>query len=206
MLIALSFVALACAAAPARIAPPPLPITLTFARDVSPSLVRMVTAEAAAVWRPSGITFEWHTGAGDRSPAALQIVVNNEHGAAPSSDLPLGWILFDANGVPGRLIHLSYANAVAFLEGAVPVAAGAGGMPIAEREIYLGRSMGRALAHEIGHYLLGSKAHARTGLMRSVLTATELFSPDRARLTVTAPICEGMLTRLFASASTAPSP
>ena len=38
--------------------------------------------------------------------------------------------------------------------------------------------MGRALAHELGHYLLASKVHTRGGLMKAVLTALELFTPD----------------------------
>jgi hypothetical protein len=36
--------------------------------------------------------------------------------------------------------------------------------------------LGRALAHEIGHLLLGISGHSPTGLMRAVWTATELTS------------------------------
>ena len=32
-------------------------------------------------------------------------------------------------------------------------------MPLAQREMLLARAMGRALAHELGHYLLASKIH-----------------------------------------------
>ena len=42
----------------------------------------------------------------------------------------------------------------------------------------LARAMGRALAHELGHYLLASKAHTQRGLMKPVMTAVELFMPD----------------------------
>ena len=51
-------------------------------------------------------------------------------------------------------------------------------MPIAQQHTMLGRAMGRALAHELGHYLLASKVHTRQGLMKAVLTAVELFMPD----------------------------
>ena len=34
--------------------------------------------------------------------------------------------------------------------------------------------VGRVMAHEIGHLLLGSNAHSRTGLMREILTLAEL--------------------------------
>ncbi len=196
MLIAISFVALVCGTAPAHLASPPLHITLTFARDVSPSLVLRLLDEADAVWRPSGVTFAWDTQSHGSVPAALQIVVDEERGAAPGGLPPLGWILFDAQDTPGRLIHLSYANAVALLNES-PVLGDRNSMPIAQRETYLGRALGRALAHELGHYLLASKGHTPTGLMKGTLTANELFSPERSRLEVTPPLCEGMLTRLF---------
>jgi hypothetical protein len=47
-----------------------------------------------------------------------------------------------------------------------------------QRDTLLARAMGRALAHELGHYLLASTAHTEGGLMKAVLTAVELFMPD----------------------------
>ena len=44
----------------------------------------------------------------------------------------------------------------------------------------LARAMGRALAHEMGHYLLASKEHTKNGLMQAHRTATEFFGPDNA--------------------------
>ncbi len=50
--------------------------------------------------------------------------------------------------------------------------------------------LSRAVAHEIGHLLLGSREHARRGLMRALWSAADfrrnatldwLFSPDEAR-------------------------
>jgi hypothetical protein len=52
-------------------------------------------------------------------------------------------------------------------------------LTITERETLLGRAMGRALAHEIGHYLLASKAHTATGVMQARRGAAELFSRSR---------------------------
>jgi hypothetical protein len=45
--------------------------------------------------------------------------------------------------------------------------------------MFLGRAMGRALAHELGHYLTASKAHAKKGLMRATRTASEFFALER---------------------------
>jgi hypothetical protein len=38
------------------------------------------------------------------------------------------------------------------------------------------RALGRAAAHELGHYLLASREHARRGLMRARFNADELVS------------------------------
>lgn len=39
--------------------------------------------------------------------------------------------------------------------------------------------LGRAVAHEIGHLLIGTNAHSQSGLMRAVWTAAELVRNDR---------------------------
>jgi len=207
MLIAMSMIALACDAAPARIAaPPPLHITVWHADNVPASLARKMTAEADAIWRSSGLTFVWEEAAPGRAPAAVQIIVNDDRGGTSSPLPPLGWILFDAHDVPDRLIHVSYANAVELLDSSGPVVGNPNAMPTEERETYLGRAMGRALAHELGHYLMASKTHTPKGLMRGTLSATTLFSPIRELLEVPPAMCETLLTRLRRPGSNVASP
>jgi hypothetical protein len=46
------------------------------------------------------------------------------------------------------------------------------------RDPFVGRAMGRALAHEIGHYLLQSSDHSTTGLMRAQLLVADLMAID----------------------------
>ena len=41
----------------------------------------------------------------------------------------------------------------------------------------LGRIIGRAVAHEIGHFLLASPAHASNGLMRAALDPEHMVNP-----------------------------
>ena len=41
-------------------------------------------------------------------------------------------------------------------------------------DLFLARALGRALAHEIGHYLLGTSRHAARGLMRAHFSPLEL--------------------------------
>jgi len=49
-----------------------------------------------------------------------------------------------------------------------------------------GRVLGRALAHEIGHFLLQSRDHAATGLMRARQWTPDLVPPDRRRFGLSA--------------------
>jgi hypothetical protein len=47
------------------------------------------------------------------------------------------------------------------------------------REVVLGRVLGRALAHEIGHFLLRSRNHSAIGLMRANPSVPDLIGRDR---------------------------
>jgi len=49
----------------------------------------------------------------------------------------------------------------------------------------LARALGRVLAHEIGHVLLGAPYHDEVGLMRPTFYPNELVDPDRARFRLT---------------------
>jgi hypothetical protein len=199
MLLAFALIAIVSDAVPARTAaPPPLRVTYAVARTVSPTLVKKMLSEADALWRPAGITFAWEPFEDGRPAATLLITVEDFREPSPEGTLRLGWLLFDSNG-PARVLHVSYANASTLLEESSEVVGNPNRMPISERETYLGRAMGRALAHELGHYLLGTKTHSATGLMRGTLSAETLFSPIRARLEVPRAIRESVLARLSES-------
>ena len=124
--------------------------------------------------------------------------------------MPLGWIAFDEVGAPARDIYVSHANALALLtmmRDATPPTR----MPRAELETMLGRAMGRALAHELGHFLLATKTHSANGLMRARRTSAEFFSAERARFAVDAEQRALILSRyqpvgsLVAAATTSPA-
>ena len=46
--------------------------------------------------------------------------------------------------------------------------------PTILRHVVLGRVLGRALAHEIGHFLLRSRGHSQIGLMRANQSIADL--------------------------------
>jgi hypothetical protein len=186
------FASTAFAAAPTEstAAIPPMIVYISAGAEVSVSLVSRLCAEAEAIWRPAGVTFAWRrapraaagstlaTDSGPFVPDTLRLTIGGDRGAARNGRMPLGWIVFDAETAPQQDIYLSHSNAREMLESAAGVVGVADQMPLAQRDTLLARAMGRALAHELGHYLLASKAHTQRGLMKAILTAVELFGPD----------------------------
>jgi len=197
--VASALIALTAVAAPAESAAaaiPPMIVSVITAGDLPASLLARVFAETDAIWRPSGVTFVWRRLAretvsyaraaetGPYVPNTLRLNIGNASGEVRDGRAPLGWIVFDDETTPQQEMYLSYANARAVLETARGVVGPIAQMPIAQRETLLARAMGRALAHELGHYLLASKVHTRRGLMKAILSATELFTNDRNGMTV----------------------
>jgi hypothetical protein len=160
-----------------------LVIQVSAPADVSPALVDHVIAEAAAIWRPAGVSLSSQRAPSD-PPASLHVVVSTRRGAPSGSRAPLGWIEFDGT-TPQPRVYLSYANGADLLNASLATVGLPRDMPTAARDTFLGRVLGRALAHELGHYLLASKAHTTRGLMRANFRATELLSTGRGAFAIT---------------------
>jgi len=183
--------ALACSGVPV-LDTPPLHIAVSFSASISPTLVQQTIMEADAVWRDTGIRFIWRRADHDHLPADLYVMVSDTPRPSLRRLLVLGWITVNEDHRLTPYIRLSYANAVGVLDESREQLLGRHNMPVVTREMYLGRAMGRALAHELGHYLLGSNAHARTGLMSASLEPETLFAPGRAKLYMPTSICEAL--------------
>lgn len=199
LIAAASFaVALAVSAAgvPALAPVPPIPqmtIKVSAAPDIPARLVTAVLAEADAVWCTTGVSFLWRredqpaTMSGRVRPerryesSALRVVIGHETQTARDQRYALGWIVFDDSRTPEQEIYVSYTNVVMLLEHSAGIVGVVQSMPILQRETLLARAMGRALAHELGHYLSASKVHTPKGLMKAVHTAGEFFGRARDR-------------------------
>jgi hypothetical protein len=152
-------------------------VHVTAATDISRSLVSATLREADAVWRGAGFRFIWERGS-QVTNASLHVVIGG--GVSPTERLmPLAWIGFDEDGAPKPMVYVSHANAVAYLLNSRETVGLVDAMTVLQRETYLGRAMGRSLAHEIGHFLLASRNHARKGLMRATHSSTEFFMAER---------------------------
>jgi hypothetical protein len=185
MLIATSLAAIAVASslaagpeASVNLAQSPIVINISAAPNVSASVVELILAEADAIFRSAGVSFIWRRG--EQTPTTLRVAIGNERGAPRDRGMPLGWIMFEDDR-PDQKIYVSYANAERFMEDSPEVIGRLNNMPRVEREKMLGRVIGRALAHELGHYLLASKSHTPKGLLKAVRSAQELFAADRKR-------------------------
>jgi hypothetical protein len=138
-----------------------------------------VLAEAARIWRPLGLTIEWSDDRGD-----LRLVVSDDRLDAPSRwTTALGWLEF-VDGEPGRVLHVSVGGAARLIDSLHVAGRTVADLPSVSMHALLVRTLGRAAAHEIGHYVLASPAHTRRGLMRATYPQWEMSSPelDRYRL------------------------
>jgi hypothetical protein len=158
-----------------------IPVEVVAAGGITDSLVHRICAEAETIWRPAGITFDFHItfdrhrlkSADAPHHSAVSITIGDGRAEA-DPDGALGWIMFTADR-PGHSIYLSRAAA----EGMLDRTPGLNIVTFTAQEILIGRALGRALAHELGHYFLGSKIHTSAGLMRSAWPSNEFFGLGR---------------------------
>jgi hypothetical protein len=169
-MIAICVTALTLVAANA--APMRITVSVVAPRGVTDSLVNQICAEAGAIWAPAGIALEWSRDVPKHEARGLTIEVTVDDRPTPAGrDGALGWVIFAGDG-PERFIHLSRVSA----EGLLHRTPGLNHATIASHEALIGRALGRALAHELGHYILRSKVHTGRGLMRAAWTSDQAFA------------------------------
>jgi hypothetical protein len=173
---------------------PPIGVAVRAAPNIPRAVIVQALEEAAAIWRAADVTFAWQIAEDARDEPApvspvvsranvLRVTIDEDPGPGRDRGLPMGWITFNDSGTPTREIHLSYANALALVRGSEGGAA-VSRMTVLELRTLLSRALGRALAHELGHYLLASKAHTADGLMKALRPATEFLAPRRTSFEV----------------------
>jgi hypothetical protein len=152
-----------------------LQVAFIAPREMTDSLVRRICAEADDIWQPAGVALECHRIRSVQEASGWPLIVNlDEQQARRRPEGALGWILFTTDS-PGRSIYLSQAHA----EELIRHSPGWRNITVAWHETLIGRALGRALAHEVGHYLLRSKLHTPRGLMRAVLSGDEFLALSR---------------------------
>jgi hypothetical protein len=158
---------------------PRLSIDIVFDGQPMPrQLEAAAMAEVTAIWAPYGVDVRAsHPGEPGRDGAVRLAVVLVDRPAGSTVVETLGSIRF-VDAVPERTIAI-YPHAIASL---VSHASFSGVRrdvwPLSLGDAILGRVTGRALAHELGHFLLRSRHHSPKGLMRASLFLRDLMDLD----------------------------
>jgi len=161
-------------------------VDVAFGSPIRPRVEASAMEEVTAIWAPYGVDIQTADLSGPRRDGAVRLtVVLAAHTDAITARDALGSILFhDDLPLPSIFV---YPNTIADLVSTTTVL----GRTDREwttgfREFVHGRVLGRALAHEIGHFLMRSRRHSSAGLMRARQPVWELVSPARDGFTLSA--------------------
>jgi hypothetical protein len=154
-----------------------LNLRLTVSDGLPHLTTRGLMAETETIWRQGHVRLRWLTGSAEPGPGATLRVLVTPRAVAAVGEGPR-WPV-------GELLRFEDTSAIA-------VASIIGAQRIVEEsrryrlldlpalhEHRLGVVLGRAVAHEIGHFVLMTNTHASHGLMRASIDARE-FADLRA--------------------------
>jgi hypothetical protein len=134
--------------------------------NVPASDLSVARASAIAVFTAADINLVWRNCDGpwrdeacDEAPAADEVIVRMVVGGFAPAAIVLGDAAVDVDERAGSLATI-YVDRVAALAQLA--------------DVDRGTLLGRAIAHEVGHLLLGTPKHSRAGLMRALWTAVDL--------------------------------
>jgi len=173
---AVLFALASAAAAPASTRPS---LQLLVRDETTPPLdgatLRGILKEVCAIWHGYlDIESVPAPGAGSFiTDDVLTLVITDQPSRDPAAE-SLGWIEF-VDGQPSRTITISRRAARLLGDHAALSDRPVTEWPAAVRQLFIVRALGRAGAHEVGHYLLASKAHESSGLMRASFPTNELI-------------------------------
>jgi hypothetical protein len=165
-------------------------IRLRVDSSITPRYIRKdMKIETEAIWRPYGIRLDWsdvEAAAPAANGGALEVSVERER--RPRMDRPavLGRVIVKPGPGIWRPIRVSFDATEGVLERQT---ANRSTLPTIAVNREVGRALGRVLAHEIGHVLMGVSGHEPAGLMRPMFDADELAGLDRRPFRLT---CDGV--------------
>lgn len=164
--------------------PPPSPphvrVDIVFkGLPMKPRLEAAAMDEVISIWAAYGVDVQKIDPNGPVRDDAVRLSVElADHPERQIALDALGSILF-LNDSPAPAIVM-YPNAITPLMADVKVSDHPENeWPLALQQAVRGRVLGRALAHEIGHFLLRSRQHSAVGLMRARQSVFDLISAGR---------------------------
>jgi len=172
-----------------------LTIDVTPLMPMSDAQLRAMVIETNAPWKPHRVVFRWITSTAASDPPLHGVVrvlsegcrlvplclpVGTSAGESRPAGRRLGAVVFpEGSATPDDTLMLSMDAVVQAVEQVTWQNRRLADLPTDTRGYLVGRALGRVLAHELGHYLLASRSHARTGLMRPEFRADQLIGLSR---------------------------
>jgi hypothetical protein len=162
-------------------------VALTFDPDLSlPRRVRQTAvAEAARIWSPYRVVVDEILPCASAPDEAVVLTVSTGRSPVGAAAGPLGAIVFADDGTPDSMLTVFLDLLMRIVARVRVWQVGEDRWPAVVRDSIIGRAIGRVLAHEIGHYVLRSREHSPTGLMRAVHRVDDLFGHAHAGFALT---------------------
>lgn len=132
-----------------------------------PFLRPIVTSMVSTMWWHESVDIVWLDSATllheSEAPQVLSVAISEFANSLNHSSTTLGSIDWQ-HGYPGRIVRVSLTAITTWLSREVA----------SVDDALLARAAAIVLAHEIGHYVLGSPSHAESGLMKEHFTLADL--------------------------------
>src|SRR5262249_37130118 len=181
MFAALAMTALAAAPIPSN-QPPHTTLIVQLIHRTNPKhrvpgrIVGRMKEETARIWSSLDVQIQWIDSPRLESmvhPAGLTAFLEDgEYPGPVARGLVLGAVTHPGSDCGWGLAHVWVRHIERF---ALLARRDTAGLPAALAETFFARALGRALAHEIGHYLLGTREHTTDGLMRQQFSPQDLL-------------------------------
>jgi hypothetical protein len=165
-----------------------LRVVFDAARIVNPAMRAKAINEAARIWAQYDVLLvtEEDGRCTAVAPAAVTVTIDLGRDSGSANE-GLGAIQFASDGTPASAIALNF-DAVSRIATSAPFMGLHPALwPAGLRDEIIARALGRALAHEIGHYLLRSPHHANSGLMQARQKGSTLGGPNSRPFTLSQP-------------------
>ena len=148
--------------------PTVLSVRFTTSNELSAVSQSALINETESIWRDAHVQLRWIRDNSTDEDRPLRIVVARRVTAVTDNRWPVAELMRFEDRSAIALASISAALRIVEERPELPLV----DLP-AMRQYKLGVVLGRAVAHEIGHYLLQSNAHSPYGLMRASIDARE---------------------------------
>jgi hypothetical protein len=162
-------------------APTRVEVRLQVARSIdAPGIVEGVKREAERIWAPYAVQLVWVADETMAARRSIPVRLDRQVGTGDESDwrAVLGNVVVGPERDPSDPIRISFDGTRSMLMRRTGPTRFA--IPGVVPDCLLARALGRVLAHEIGHVLIGVPFHDRRGLMRANFSPDQLAEIDPA--------------------------